>query len=158
VTACGSEPEKLLEGCWTETAWDYERADANDVPRHWKDGVRVQQYADRQVVRHEAEAWEFKPGELVIHGLDGETHVAHWRLKGRGHVLTLWHDDERFEVYDIKELDRDELILHYDMGMEVRGIARLEFERTSCSTTQAHRGPPDEDLALVAHPKSGNAQ
>ena len=39
---------------------------------------------------------------------------------------------EHFEAYDIKELRDDLLVLNVDVGMEVRGIARLEFERTDC--------------------------
>lgn len=159
VAACGSEPEKLLLGCWTETAWTYERADTSEVEGRalWNDGVRVRQYPDRQVVRHESEAWEFRPrGELAIRDVEGKVHLAHWRLKGRGHVLTIRHDEAHFEVYDIKELTHDELILHFDMGMEVRGIARLEFARTSCVATSEPTSPA-EDLALASPPRSGSS-
>jgi hypothetical protein len=160
VGACGAEPEKLLVGCWKETAWTYERADTNgETPQGlWNDGIRIREYPDRQVIRHEAEGWEFKSrGDLVIRGREGDLHHAQWRLKGRGHVLTIWHEDDQFEVYDIKELNRDELILHYDMGMEVRGIARLEFTRTSCDSQPARADAPEEDLALATQPRSGTA-
>jgi hypothetical protein len=158
LAGCGDDPGELIIGCWAETEWAYERADTSAVVSRWNDGIRVRQYPDRQVLRHEAEAWEFMPrGELAIRDLAGEVHLAKWRLKGRGHVLTIRHDDERFEVYDIKELTRDELALHYDMGMEVRGIARLEFERTSCvSSGPRRRETPDEDLTLATQSKSEN--
>jgi hypothetical protein len=157
VAACGEQPEALLIGCWAETEWTYERADTNGAASRWNDGIRVRQYPDRQVLRHEAEAWEFRPrAELAIRDLAGEVHQAHWRLKGRGHVLTIRHDDEHFEVYDIKELSRDKLALHFDMGMEVRGIARLEFERTSCVPPRPRRETPKEDLTLAKQSKSEN--
>jgi hypothetical protein len=165
ATACGSAPEQQLLGCWTETEWSYERADDNgngkspNARSRWGDGIRLHAYPDRQVIRHEAEVWEFRPhGELHMRRLDGAIGHAKWRLKGRGHVLTIWHDEEHFEVYDIKELSRDELILHFDMGMEVRGIARLEFARTTCDAMQAARSSTaEQDLALASQPRPGNA-
>jgi hypothetical protein len=131
---CGHDPEEELLGCWTETGWAYERADENaSTGAFWNDGIRPRQYPVRNVVRHESELWRFEPrGRLHIGAVDGATGEARWRLKGRGHVLTIRHPDERFEVYDIKQITRDSLTLHFDMGMEVRGIARLDFQRTSC--------------------------
>lgn len=161
TTACGGSPEKVLLGCWTETAWAYEKADDDGgLPMtRWSDGIRGHEYPDRQVLRHESELWHFRPrGELEIRHLDGAVTVANWRLKGRGHVLTIRHDAERFEVYDIKELTRKELILNFDMGMEVRGIARLEFARVSCNgTTVAGRLVPTNDLALANETRSRTA-
>ena len=160
LPACGAKPEEALLGCWKETAWSYERADNTAglaSMSRWNDGIRKHDYPDRQVMRHEAELWEFRPrGELSIRRLDGTVGQARWGLKGRGHVLTIWHDEEHFEVYDIKELSKDELILHFDMGMEVRGIARLEFAPTSCEPMRAARAG-EAELALANNPRTGNA-
>jgi hypothetical protein len=134
VSGCGRHPEDQLIGCWTETGWSYERAD-DDAPAgsFWNDGVRPRMYPTRSVVRHEGEFWEFGPrGRMSIGTVDGVSAEARWRLKGRGHVLAIRHSDQRFEVYDIKTIANDALTLHFDMGMEVRGIARLDFARADC--------------------------
>jgi hypothetical protein len=138
MSGCGRNPEEQLVGCWTETGWAYERAD-EDAPSgsFWNDGVRPRQYPMRDVVRHEGEFWEFQPkGRMAIGAIDGVTEHARWRLKGRGHVLAIRHLDDRFEVYDIKKITDEALTLHFDMGMEVRGIARLEFARASCEASR----------------------
>lgn len=160
VTACVGTPEKSLMGCWTETSWTYEKIDDVGEPgldALWSDGVRMRDYPDRQVVRHEAELWHFRPrGELDIRHVDGTVANARWRLKGRGHVLTIRHEGAGFEVYDIKELTRDQLLLNYDMGMEVRGIARLEFARASCTGTATVDGLEhrEDDVALAELPST----
>ena len=162
TVGCGTDPEEALLGCWTETGWTYERADQGAEPQtRWNDGVRLRQYPDRQVLRHEAELWEFRPlGDLAIGDLDGTLDQARWRLKGRGHVLTIRHSEESFEVYDIKELTENKLILHFDMGMEVRGIARLEFARTSCNDAMraGRLKPSSEDLALAEEEREADRE
>ena len=142
TAGCGEHPEEALLGCWAETRWTYERADEllretqpEGAPR-WNDGIRSREYPEARWPRHEAELWWFHSrGELAIAGMDGTLAGARWRLKGRGHVLTIRSGEdghEHFEAYDIKELRDDLLVLNVDVGMEVRGIARLEFERTDC--------------------------
>ena len=133
--ACG-DPEASLVGCWEEVEWTYERSD-DPAPERWTDGVRSRAYPDRQVLHHHAEWWSVGPrGQLQLALSDGSTVRGRWRLKGRGHVLTLRYPrNDTFEVYDIKELDDDELVLQYDMGMEVRGIARLRFRRRDPGST-----------------------
>jgi hypothetical protein len=140
MLGCGTDPESALVGRWKEVSWRYEKVDRPEVEGKWIDGIRFRSYSDRQVVRHEAEHWDFKPErELEITHRNGDRVRARWRLKGRGHVLTIRHSDSgEFEVYDVKELTPDEMILQYDMGLEVRGIARLEFRRASTETRSAH--------------------
>jgi hypothetical protein len=134
IAGCAGDPERMLQGEWQEVSWRYEKIDHPDSAQSkWIDGIRFRDYSDRRVVRHEAERWIFEPGRgLEIQVRDGDPLRARWRLKGRGHVLTIRYTDTGdLEVYDIKELSRDKLILHFDMGMEVRGVARLEFKRVS---------------------------
>lgn len=123
LSGCESDPEDSIVGCWTESDWRYERVDAVAPATEGR--------SHRRVLRHEAEYWELLPGgEIVIGRRDGRARRARWRLKGRGHVLTLrFPDTGEVEVYKVQELDDDELVLHYDLGMEVRGIARLTFRR-----------------------------
>jgi hypothetical protein len=128
---CGEHPEQLLAGRWRESGWEYEKlATKAPLTSKWIDGIDLPAFAESRVVRHEAEYWEFMPGrDLIIAKRDGTHLKARWRLKGRGHVLTVRTSDKEFEVYDVKQLDRDQLVLNYDVGMEVRGIARLTFRR-----------------------------
>ena len=130
LLGCGESPERLLMGRWQESAWSYERLDLPEAEvDSWSSTADLVRQMDRRIVRHEAESWQFFPdGTLLISGRDGKRQRAQWRLKGRGHVLTILADHENgLEVYDIKELNENELVLHYEIGMEVRGIAKLNF-------------------------------
>jgi hypothetical protein len=134
VTGCGTSPESLLVGQWEEVAWRTEKLPDRDPSQtKWIDGIRFRDYSDRRIIRHEAEHWQFRPDRTLLITLrSGERVRARWRLKGRGHVLTIrYPDTSELEVYDIKKLTEERLVLHYDMGMEVRGIARLEFRRNA---------------------------
>jgi hypothetical protein len=136
LTACSHHPEEMLPGSWRESAWRYERVDGDRRAMGlWTDGVRVRESPERHILRHEAERWHFHPdGNVEFIRLDGSVVRARWRFKGRGHVLTLRFPDGGFEVYRVQELTDETLVLHYDMGVEVRGIARLEFHRVPSET------------------------
>lgn len=130
VLGCGEDPEDLLANRWEESSWFYEKLDQppNEVRRF--EGIRIEAFEGRTVVRHEAEYWRFSPDRTFEIALkDGSVRSGRWRLKGRGHILTLRYSSGDVEVYDVKKLTRDELVLHFDMGMEIRGIARLGFSR-----------------------------
>ncbi len=131
LAACSDHPEEMLPGSWRESEWRYERVDGGRRAMGlWTDGVHVRKSPDRRILRHEAERWHFHPdGNVEFVRLDGSVVRARWRFKGRGHVLTLRFPDGGFEVYKVQELTDEMLVLHYDMGVEVRGIARLEFHR-----------------------------
>lgn len=132
VIGCGEDPEDLLANRWEESSWLYEKLDQppNEVRRF--EGIRIEAFEGRTVVRHEAEYWRFSADRTFEIALkDGSTRAGRWRLKGRGHILTLRYANGEVEVYDIKKLTEDELVLHFDMGMEIRGIARLGFSRAS---------------------------
>lgn len=134
LSCCGESPEQQLLGRWSEVDWRYEKLDR---PAHqpgdvrWLDNIAFPVPREERLVRHESEWWEFQEGGvLVIHMSRGGTERARWRLKGRGHVVRLQPEGSpQYELYDIEELNDRELVLYYDVGVEVRGIARLRFER-----------------------------
>jgi len=131
---CGADPETVLVGRWTEVDWSYEKLDRpRPGPAGWLERIAFPLHRETRIVRHEAEWWEFLEGGLLqIHKRDGSRVEALWDLKGRGHVLRLQSDaTDGYEVYDVRELSGRALTLHYDVGMEVRGIARIRFERIS---------------------------
>lgn len=127
-------------GCWKEVDSRYEKVDVDDEGEpvgppvgRWNDGVRSREYPDRLVHRHDSEYWSFEPGgDVALVSQNGGVSHGRWRLKGRGHALTLrFPKDDGFEVYNIEELDEDQMVLHYDVGVEARGIARLTFNRVT---------------------------
>ncbi len=111
-------PERMIEGQWQETGWSYENIDKQDLVYH-----------DIKLTRkHESESWKFVAGNLLYFYNGAEVaSKATWKIKGRGHILQITYDDGQTEIYDIKELNKQELILNFDIGMESRGIARLVF-------------------------------
>ncbi len=132
MQACTSDPEALLVNKWKEVEWAYERIDRSPADGQRFDGVRIAAFEERRIVRHETEYWQFRPDRSFSILLeDGSTRTGRWRLKGRGHILTLRYADGGTEVYDVKELNQGALVLNLDLGMEVRGIARLVFSPVS---------------------------
>jgi hypothetical protein len=128
LTGCATSPEQLLIGSWREVDWRYETLSAFERESFTDTSL---DHSGNGMERHEGEHWEFMPGgKLKISRRGHEQRTARWQLKGRGHLLQLRSGSAtEGEVYEIEELRGDRLVLHYDIGMEVRGIARLRFER-----------------------------
>jgi hypothetical protein len=128
-------PEVTITGKWVEAEWTYDlksdkknytEQELKKVPDHVKNLV------GQNFKIHSAETWNFLPNNrLILTKKNGEQVHGEWRIKGRGHVLKMMFDDGTHEYYDIKELDSNRLEINFDIGMEVRGIARLTFERQS---------------------------
>lgn len=136
VLGCGDNPEDLIVSRWEESSWIYELIDRHPYEVRRVDGIRLDVFDERTVTRHEAEYWNFRADRTFeIQLKDGTKRTGRWRLKGRGHILALRYAGGEVEVYDVKELSDDELVLNFDMGMEIRGIARLGFSRV---TDEAH--------------------
>jgi hypothetical protein len=115
-----SNPEEVIQGEWEEIDWAYEKIENNSVLDLGLDEIK----------KHEAENWKFRPGNNLEFYKEGQLIAqAGWRIKGRGHILQILHEDGSQELFDIKELNNDEMVLHFDIGMETRGIAKLIFQR-----------------------------
>lgn len=148
VLGCGENPEDLIVSRWEESTWVYELIDRHPDEVRRVDGIRLDVFDERSVTRHEAEYWNFRADRTFeIQLKDGTKRTGRWRLKGRGHILALRYTSGEVEVYDVKELSSDELVLNFDMGMEIRGIARLGFSRVAPDAPQvsskvAEKGPP----------------
>ncbi|WP_194775662.1 hypothetical protein [Pararhodonellum marinum] len=122
LSLSSDNPEKLILGDWQELEWSYEKAD--DLPLFYYDLSKI--------IKHEAEKWVFKDGRKIEFHKDNElVTVADYVIKGRGHILKLTYPNGKEERYDIKELNHNEMILNFDIGMETRGIAKLTFKRKS---------------------------
>jgi hypothetical protein len=113
-------PEGVILGKWEETDWTYEKIENESV---YDLGLA-------EIKKHEAEQFVFTEDNQVEFYKNGrKTAAATWTIKGRGHILRIDHEDGSMELFDIKELNDDELILNFDIGMETRGIAKLIFSR-----------------------------
>ncbi len=130
LVGCGKSPEEFLVHKWEEVRWSYEKTDRTRREIQRFDGIRIDAFEGRFIRHHEAEYWWFKEDRSFAIALEQGTILkGRWRLKGRGHILTLRYEDGAVEVYDIKELNGRQMVLNLDLGMEVRGIARLDFSR-----------------------------
>ena len=134
LVGCGS-PEELLTERWVETSWSFEKASGSRASAR-REGIRMQALEGHRYFRHEAEYWRFHPDRTFEIKLEnGEKQVGRWRLKGRGHVLTLRYASGHQEAFDVRELSEDELVLHAHAGMEARSVARLAFKRAEGGTS-----------------------
>lgn len=143
--ACSPSPEQLLVGRWRESQWRYEQLGNFELASLPQDRAHP---ALPSLLRHEAEHWEFRrDGALIVRSASGAQRVGRWKLKGRGHLLLLeGAGASGREAYEIKQLRDGQLVLHYDIGLEIRGIARLTFtklptpaERTALAASTRER-------------------
>jgi len=125
-------PEKLIVGKWKEVEWQYEKTDKKSANRKELKTfpAELKEQIGSEIVIHSAEKWEFLPKNILkLKTQEDSVFYAQWHLKGRGHVLQIKYGDNEVEYYDIKELNDDFLILNYDLGMEIKGVAKLIFKR-----------------------------
>lgn len=128
-----SNPEDVILGNWQEVAWEYEKPIApieSDSGKAITDDIKGRLAQD--MVIHKAERWEFMPdGRVRLIDSNDDTVVVNWKFKGRGHILKLHYDDGVDEFYNVVELNRDELILHFYVEMQAKGIAKITFRRSA---------------------------
>lgn len=132
MTGMAENPEKKIEGTWKELVWEYEKVDKNDtVNKDFKSvSSYVKEIASQNLVIHKAEKWIFKPNrKLILEGKDTTKEIT-WTIKGRGNILELKHDDNTIENYSLTEISDKKLVLNFNTNTDVRGIARLTFEKT----------------------------
>jgi len=126
-------PERLIMGTWNERQWQYEKVNApSDLKKLQAQDTMAQSVKDqlgKHLVVHSAEVWEFKrEGLLVLHGRD-TTKEVRWKLKGRGHILELEYANKVIEHYNLSELTSTNMALNFDSDIQVKGIAKLTFDK-----------------------------
>ncbi len=126
-----TNPEELIVGEWQEVSWEYEKPIApilGDSSKAIADDLKNRLAQD--MIIHMAESWKFSPdGSVKLIGQGKDTVVVNWKFKGRGHILKLHYEDGLEEYYNVVELNRDELILHFHVEMQAKGIAKITFKR-----------------------------
>lgn len=124
-------PEKTISGQWEELKWEYEKVNRleDSLKINTLASDQLKEIIGKQLIIHEAEKWEFLPGgELKLS--DGESSKSvNWRIKGRGHILKIKHNNDTIEYYNITELDEDLMVLNFESDIHARGIAKLTFKK-----------------------------
>ncbi|WMJ74644.1 hypothetical protein RCC89_15940 [Cytophagaceae bacterium ABcell3] len=122
LTSCSDHPEEKILGKWVEVKSEYEDYEVK----------KLQDHGHREIRRHETEVWVFRPDHsFEITNKEGAVAQGDWTLLGRGHILKLKYSDGEPEVYDITNLDEEALELNIDIGMEIKGVARLFFQKSN---------------------------
>ncbi|MEZ0451568.1 hypothetical protein ACR78Z_02625 [Sphingobacterium thalpophilum] len=123
-------PERLLEGEWEEQGWYFEKVEKS--PLFQKQAViheRIKDAAIAHLPPLKDGLWHFeKMGEknfIAYH----EDKQYNWFLKGRGHILELRKNNQLVESFVIQKLDKDQLVLHLNLDIQTKGIARIVLKK-----------------------------
>lgn len=126
-------PDTLILGAWKEYSWQYIKANdktKNDSLNSVSIDEVVKEKISKHLVIHKSEEWIFKKNATLIIRKKGEENIkAKWVLKGRGHILKIIYKDYITELYRVKEINKNKLILHFDNSMHVRGIVKIHLKR-----------------------------
>ncbi len=128
----GDSPEHLIPGSWKETEWKYEKVDHSD-PKD-ADYKSIPELIKLEIMNslviHEAEVWEFRRnGTLKLHSPKVSEPPLNWKIKGRGNILVLTHQDGREEHYNINQLSKDKIVIHFESDIQARGIVKIVLKR-----------------------------
>lgn len=127
-------PEQVILGDWKEVAWEYERVNRRkgEMPAEHLIPETVRAQIGGNLIVHEAETWTFRPDGRLVLSKDGEQQqLADWRIKGRGHILELRYKQGGIAHYNLTELTNDQLVLNFELDTQVKGVAKLTFEKKS---------------------------
>lgn len=127
-----TSPTNIIVGTWEEISWEYEKINKNDASRDGENNVQLNEISKNLVI-HRSEIWEFDSDnnlKLYDHGekMDESENLL-WSLKGRGHILELKHRNSQVEAYQIQELSKNKLVIHFSFDLQVRGIVKMTFKR-----------------------------
>ncbi|MEQ8474322.1 MAG: hypothetical protein RIC35_24210 [Marinoscillum sp.] len=136
----GHNPEADVLGKWTEVSWAYEKMDHTDeTASSWLEELdeHVKAEISKPLIIHEAEEWYFLPDhQLALLGKqDGELHLT-WKLKGRGNILELRHDNLTVEQYTIQEITDEQMTLHFNTELQAKGIVKMIFRKSKTEYAQ----------------------
>ncbi|MGE8243180.1 hypothetical protein D3C87_815450 [compost metagenome] len=123
-------PERLLEGEWEEQGWYFEKVEKS--PTFKKQAIIHEGIKDAAIAHLpplQDGLWHFeKMGQknFVAHHKDKQ---YNWFLKGRGHILELRKNNELVESFVIQKLNKNQLVLHLNLDMQTKGIARIVLKK-----------------------------
>lgn len=124
-----SYPERAILGEWKEVSWVYQLSN-NKKTKAISTEERFSML--NHLVVHEYENWTFTTNyQLKLHQKDGNEHYSKWRLKGRGHILTIENKAKLTETYSIEALNKNQLLLHFQTDNQARGIVKITLQKVS---------------------------
>lgn len=131
VISKGGSTEELIVGKWEEVSWKYEKVEGHSDPYWLTEIDDKQKYEISQgLIIHQAEVWEFdKDRNLKLIGGNQQEEKVNWKVKGRGNVLELQHENLVLEDYQIQEITEDSLVIHFNSDLQVRGIVKMTFRK-----------------------------
>ncbi|MCO6358507.1 lipocalin family protein [Roseivirga pacifica] len=122
-------PDKLIVGSWEEVSWEYEKVNHKGGSSFEIDEKQKQEITKNLVI-HQSETWEFNDdGSLIFYDGEKVKESLAWNVKGRGNILELIHNNKTLEDYEIQEITKDSLVIHFHSDLQVRGIVKLTFKR-----------------------------
>lgn len=128
-----NHPEKEIIGTWKEVEWHYDKVDRlKGSSAVQKDNLQneLKNQISENLIIHKSEKWIIKSnGELELIKKNGDLEKVKWRLKGRGHILKLIHENGQLEFYHIHKMSTNKLILHFENDNHARGIVKIIFEK-----------------------------
>ncbi len=131
VLVAGPRPETRLLGEWREVSWSYEKVD-DPMGSGTLLGQELRNEISQGLVIHRSETWRFNPGSALVLQKNGERNdTLQWALKGHGRMLQLVFGDKHQEVYKLKQLTDDEMVLQFNNDMIARGVVSIVFKRST---------------------------
>jgi hypothetical protein len=131
MISTAESPETAIVGEWKELTWEYEKVDKVDSLSETISFTsdNIKEAVAQHLVIHQAEIWTFLPnGRLKLQSNDSEKFVT-WRIKGRGDILQIKHDNNIVENYNLTKLDSNQLVINFEADIQARGIAKLTFQK-----------------------------
>ncbi|MEH6679913.1 MAG: lipocalin family protein [Sediminicola sp.] len=126
LLANSNNPDASIIGEWKEVEWKYEKTPSRDK-RELTEGEKKS--ITKGLYIHEAETWKFLPNGRVILSKDGKEEELGWTLKGRGHILKLYHLSDQSEHYNLYNLNENEMVLYFHTELHAKSIVKLKFKK-----------------------------
>jgi hypothetical protein len=124
--------EQSIIGRWQEVSWEFEKSDAPEAgdTAVLLSGSQKDEIWEGLTI-HKAELWEFRPEkEINLYDANRRTlKKLEWTIKGRGNILEIRHPDHHTENYQIQEIKDDQMVVHFNFDLQVRGIVKMTFKR-----------------------------
>ncbi|SUJ01519.1 Uncharacterised protein [Sphingobacterium spiritivorum] len=132
-------PEKLIQGEWEEVGWYFEKSDYNNKTSSQSGYINEQMKLEifDQVVPYHMNVWHFAENGSILSEQD--TDSLQWYIKGRGHILELRKDGRKIESFQIQNLTRDKMELHFNLDLQVKGVVKIVLKRKELENNYAKK-------------------
>ncbi|WP_341225143.1 hypothetical protein [uncultured Arcticibacterium sp.] len=126
---CKSAEGQLL-GDWDEVTWEYENSNTDDrmIDFEISQGQRSETF--EKLIIYGGESWRFTNDyKMKLRLQDGSYEDVKWKVKGRGNVLELEHENLGSEKYQIQKISEDNLVIHFSSDAQHTGVVKMTLKR-----------------------------